>query len=124
VWVEQLISRLLQIKPESRFFWWKTGRTRQVDLIADIGTERIGFCFLDSPLPRRRNWLALDIASWRDVIRRGFLLYAGTWSFTVASVIRILPIISFMSELDEWILRRQSKPRIKYKCLVRWAGPR
>jgi predicted AAA+ superfamily ATPase len=118
-WAEQLIARLLQIKPESRFFWWKTGRTRVVDLIADVGTEKIGFRFLLSKLPRRRDWLALDIASWRDVIRRGFLLYTGTRDFVVASVIHVLPVNSFMSELEEWILRRQTKPRIKYRYLAR-----
>src|SRR5208283_3546377 len=38
---ESIIGRLAQAVPESRFFWWKTGRVRLVDLIIDLGNERI-----------------------------------------------------------------------------------
>lgn len=121
IWAESIIARISQIAPESRFFWWKTGQTRVIELIADIGTERIGFRFLPSPLPRRRDWLPLDIASRRGVIRRGFLLYAGSQTFVVASVVQVLPLQSFMRDFEDWILHRQSKVRINYRRLARVA---
>jgi hypothetical protein len=46
IWADSIIARISQIAPESRFFWWKTGQTRVIELIANIGTERIGFRFL------------------------------------------------------------------------------
>jgi len=129
--MESIIGKLCLIVPGSGFFWWKTGRTRQVDLIADVGSERIGFCFPASPLARRRDWLPLDIAARRGVIRRGFLLHTGTRAFVVASAVQALPADSFVREMDEWIFRRQSvrdgreaRARINSQCLARGAGHR
>jgi hypothetical protein len=71
-----------------------------------------------------RDWLPLDIASRRSVIRRGFLLYAGSQTFIVASVVQVLPLQSFMRDFDDWILHRQSKVRINYRRLARVAWHR
>jgi len=130
-WTESIIRRLKEIVPESRFFWWKSGRIRLVDLVADLGTERIGFCFVASPLPGRRDWLPLDIASRRGAINRGFMIHTGSWAAVAARVVQIVPFNSFMAEFEDWILHRrtakdsqEARARINSECLARGAWRR
>ena len=107
--VDAVITRMLEILPESRFFWWKTGRTRRIDLLAVTGREQIGFRFCSEPMVRNGDWWPLRIAYRRGLIQRGFLLYTGTQSFVVAAVVQGLPLGAFFKELESWILIRRSK---------------
>ena len=128
LWTESIVGSLKLIAPESRFFWWKTGRIRLIDLIVDLGTERIGFRLVASPLPGRRDWFPLDIASRRGVINRGFMLHAGRWAAVAARAVQIIPFDSFMPEIEDWIFHRKTvkdgrdaRARINSECLARGA---
>jgi hypothetical protein len=129
--IESIVDNLSRAVPKSSFYWWKTGRVRQIDLVADLGTERIGFNFLETPMTRRRDWLPLEIAFKRGVIQRGFLLYAGTRAFVVGRIVQALPLHSFIRDPGTWILRRRTlgdaedlRLRINLESLARAAGHR
>jgi hypothetical protein len=126
---EQLIERLQAFLPDCRFFWWKTGRVRVLHLVAELPTERIGFCFSTSPVPRHRDWLPLAIALEQGVIHRGFLLHADDGASYRGFSIALLPLRSFLQEPEEWILHRRTwrdgrdaLQRINRERLARWAG--
>ncbi len=127
-WAESIIVSVSRMAPGSRFSWWSSRRTRVIELIADIGSERIGFRFLDSPMPRHRDWFPLEIAFKRGVIRRGFLLYTGTRAFVVAAVVQALPVKSFTNNIENWLIRTRTvkeaqelRERINSECLARGA---
>jgi hypothetical protein len=102
---EPVIRRIRQIVPGCRFFWWKTGRVRTIELIADLGNTRIGFCFDDTAFSKRRRWLPLEIAARRGVISRGYLIDTGTRAYFAAAHVHVLPRDVFMRDAEEWILR-------------------
>ena len=112
LWMESIAGKVSQAVPQSRFFWWKTGRCRQVDFIAEMSGERIGFCFLESGMARRKYWIALEKAARRGVINRGFLLSREDRAFMAARIIVGLPIDSFMRELENWIFCWRSPKEI------------
>ena len=101
--IEVIAARIQSFLPEARFFWWKTGRIRQIDLIVVTPAERIGICFSAVPSPPARAWRPLDIAYRRGVINRGFLLHAGDQRFVVARVVRGLAFSTFLHEAAAWI---------------------
>jgi hypothetical protein len=101
---EPFIRRILQIAPGCRFYWWKTGRVRTIELIADTGRARIGFCFDDTALSRRRKWLPLEIAARRGVISQGYLIDTGTRAYCAEAHVRVLPRDVFLRDAEEWLL--------------------
>jgi hypothetical protein len=126
---EELIERLQAFLADCRFFWWKTGRVRALHLVAELPTERIGFCFSTSPMPRHRDWLPLAIALKQGVIHRGFLLHSDTGASCRGRSIVLLPLRSFLQEPEAWILERRTwrdgrdaLQRINRERLARWAG--
>jgi hypothetical protein len=106
---EELINVLQTFLPEARFSWWKARRVRTVHLIAELSTQRIGFCIPASPLPGPRDWSPLLIALERGVIHRGFLLHASAEAFFKGRDIVALPLNAFLEEPREWILYRQTR---------------
>jgi hypothetical protein len=107
-WTETLIAKLRVVFPHSRFSWWKTGRIRQVDLLAEIGELRIGFCLCRHPPSGNRERAPLLIARERGVIHQGYVLHRGTDSYMAARGVPALPMEEFMREMTEWIFERQS----------------
>jgi hypothetical protein len=103
--VEAVTARILEVAPESRFSWWKTGRVRKIDLLADIRPKRIGFCFCESWIPQNRNLLPLRIAQKLGVIHKGYLLHCGNRAFAAGPAVIGLPLTAFLSETRDWILR-------------------
>jgi len=100
-----LLRALGDLFPDCRFYWWKHAQARVVDLVADLGDERIGFCFSSSERPRRRDWLSLGIAIRSRVIDRGFLLHAGDHAFKRYGLpIVALPCALLMQQLGEWLV--------------------
>jgi hypothetical protein len=90
-WLELLIARLSKISPGCRYFWWGTGRVRRIELLADLGEERAGFCLCLRRVPQPRNWLALQRAWQRGLIQRGFVMYNGRHAFNVNRVVQVMP---------------------------------
>jgi hypothetical protein len=138
-WVETIAGKVSKAVPESQFYWWKTGRCRQVDLIAEMKGERIGFNFLDAWIPQRKHWIALEKAQREGVIHRGFLLFQGEGAFITSGGVVVLPIDSFMQELGSWLSDRQPRKeivdglrrlniedycRLSPFCLARWTSHR
>jgi hypothetical protein len=103
---ELTMRRIRRLFPEARFSWWKTGRVRRVELIADIGTERIGFCF--SPFLRPRDWLPLIRAERQGVISRGYLLHLWDRALSVSSTVQALLRDVFLRDLESWIVCRKA----------------
>jgi hypothetical protein len=119
--IEAIMARLSRIRAGCKFFWWKTGRVRQIDLLAKAGEERIGFCVSSHPLPRRKDWLPLKMAYQSYVIDRGFLLYPGNHPFVAARAVLALPIHVFLKNIDEWIEGDALTLPLKY-CTVPHSG--
>jgi len=107
--IEAIITRLGEIFPESRFSWWKTGRVRQIDLVAEAGEERIGFCFAAAQATRNSAWLPLAMGCKRGLIHRGYLLHSGKRAFIIGRAVHALPLSEFLAEPGEWILRRRTE---------------
>ena len=104
LWLEAIIARLVEINPGCQFFWWKTGRVRQIDLLAIVGKEKVGFCVSSHTLQRRKQWLPLRTAFQSYVIDRGFLLYPRGHPFSASHAVRAMPIHVFMQDVEYWIL--------------------
>jgi len=100
-----LLYALKDLFPGCGFYWWKHARTRIVDLVVDLGDERIGFSFTGSERPKRRDWQPLALAISRGVIHRGFLLHAGPRVFKrFDAPVFGVPVQLFMEQLGEWIV--------------------
>ena len=104
--VDAIMKEILSFSPESRFSWWKTGRVRQIDLIAEVGQKRFGFCFSDFGIAQTADWMPLRLGYRRGVIHHGFLLYGGSHAFIMRREINCLPLGAFLPDVEEWILRR------------------
>ena len=111
-WIETITGKVSKAVPESQFYWWKTGRCRKVDFIAEMKGERIGFCFLDARIPQRKHWIALEKAEREAVIHRGFLIFQGEGAFITSTGVVVLPIDSFMQEFENWLSDRQPRKEI------------
>jgi hypothetical protein len=128
---EDLIAVLQRIFPTCGFYWWKTGRVRTVHLIADLGTERVGFCLCSAVVPQRKDWFPLLLALSRRVIHRAFFLHSDTAAFVKERAVFCLPWGAFLQEPQEWILRRRTAAearealrRINRERLARPPAPR
>jgi hypothetical protein len=106
--IESIINCLQQIIPGSEYYWWKTGRVRQVDLLALVGEQQIGFCFSASQVCRNKDWRPLQIGYCRGLIHRGYLLSRGKRAFVIGEAVHALPLGAFLEEAEEWILRRRT----------------
>jgi hypothetical protein len=106
--LEAVTRALLTIDPQFQFFWWMTGRTRRMDLLAVCGERRIGFCFSTTPCLPRKDWLPLSIGRERKLIERGFVLYRGNRAFWSGRAIQTLPIEEFLREPREWTFGRRT----------------
>jgi hypothetical protein len=105
----ELVSRILSdLDPGAKFFWWKTGRVRRIDLLAIAGGKRIGFCFSTSQLCPRREWYSLSIGCKQGVIQHGFLLHCGHRAFRLGRAILALPLNDFAKEPRAWIMAQQT----------------
>ncbi len=104
--VEAVITTLTDVAPGSRFFWWKTGRVRQIPVLAETGQRRLGFCFCAFRVPQKRDWWPLRLACQRGLIQRGYLLHTGSRAFAVNPSIFGLPFAAFLSEPEDWINHR------------------
>jgi Winged helix-turn-helix DNA-binding len=101
-WVHTIIRQILEISPEATFSWWKTGRVRQIDLIARFE----GRCFgiqISANDQRNSAWWPLLIARRRGLIQRGYFLHAQTRAFTIRRDLFGLPLSGFAENLDAWI---------------------
>jgi predicted transcriptional regulator len=104
--VETVMAKVSERVSESRFFWWKTGRVRQIHLLVEIVERRLGFCFCASGFPQNRDWLPLQIAWRRGLIQNGYLLHGGSGAFAVRPAIFCMPLAAFFSEFEDWMLHR------------------
>jgi hypothetical protein len=104
--VDAVISSIQELEPGSRFYWWKTGRVRQIDLVATVGEHNTGFCFSPSCLPRAGDWRLLRIGLQRGLIHHGYFLYEGAHAFVVAGKLQALPLRPFLEELHAWLTER------------------
>jgi hypothetical protein len=120
-WREALIATLSASCPHCRFSWWKTGRVRQVDLLAEMGDLRIGFCFSRRRPARNRDRAPLVVARELGVIHQGYILHGGADACMAARGIPALPADEFMREPLEWIFERQS-PAAMRSALERTGG--
>ncbi len=102
--VEAVIRSMERLGIELQFFWWKTGRVREIELLAVLPAERIGFRFVAKRLVRPRDWWPLRIAHRRGVIHRGFLLHEDDQAFVTARVVQALPVEMFLKEFERWII--------------------
>jgi hypothetical protein len=107
-WIDAIIKGMRQIGPDSRFFWWRTGRVRQIDLLAATGGRRIGFCISESGFLQNRGWWPLQIGDQSGLIHHGYFLYPGDRAFKIRQGVSGLPLGAFVSEMEDWILHRHT----------------
>ena len=88
---------------------WGTGRMKRVDLVARVGSERIGFVFTDKVVPRNRHIAPLRLAAAGKVIDRGFLVHRGEHRFIAARIVIGLPVGEFLGHLERWLSCRSFK---------------
>jgi hypothetical protein len=106
---DAVISRLREVDSGCRFYYWKTGRTRQIDLLAVIARKRIGFCFSTARICQNRHWWPLRLAWRRGVIHLGYLLNTGCWPCRIGREMYERPIGAFLSTLESAPLTRKRK---------------
>ena len=114
-----LLHALQATRPGCRFYWWKRTRTKVVDLIADLGRERIGFCCSIAPRPKHRDWQPLVLAIRHGVISRGFLLHPGNHAYRHQFMpIFGLPLECFMERIEDWMFTWRA-PGETWQAMVR-----
>ena len=96
---DAVVAGLRGIDPECRFYYWKTGRIRQIDLLAVIAQKRIGFCVSSARCSQNRHWWPLRLAWRRGIIDLGYLLNPGHWSRRIGREMYERPIGTFLSAL-------------------------
>jgi len=101
--IDAIVQRVLKTHPEAQFFWWETGRTRHIDLVAAIGEMRIGFCFSASAFTRTRQWCALAFGCWKGAIHFGYFLDLGDRPFMLGRAIKAMPLPFFLADTERWI---------------------
>ena len=106
--VDAVIRGLLPMLVDPEFSWWKTGRIRQIDLLAEGRLESVGFCFSSNLNTLNRDWWPLRLALRRGLIQRGFLLHPGERAFFASAKVFALPAAEFVADLRAWILGRES----------------
>ncbi|HET6487433.1 MAG TPA: hypothetical protein VFH83_13485 [Spirochaetia bacterium] len=106
--VDAVIRGLLPMLVDPEFSWWKTGRIRQIDLLAEGRLESVGFCFSSNLNTLNRDWWPLRLALRRGLIHRGFLLHPGERAFFASAKVFALPAAEFVADLRAWILGRES----------------
>jgi hypothetical protein len=92
LWLEIVMAHLSRRCPAYRYFWWKTGRVRRIDLLAVGGEERIGVRVCGGHCPQTRDFIPLDRACEKRLIDRGCVLYSGRQAFRVSPVLQVLPL--------------------------------
>jgi hypothetical protein len=113
-----LLHALQALRPDCRFFWWAR-RTRVVDLVADLGSERVGFCICAAQRPKRRDCEPLALAMDRHLINRGFVLHAGDRASRMFELpILCVPRGLFMRRVREWMLAWRAPTR-SWRAVVR-----
>jgi len=113
-----LLYCLRDLGVDCRFYRWER-RTRVVDLIADLGNERVGFSFSSAERLKHRDWMPLTLAIDRKVIDRGFVLHAGDrvvrnlewWIFG-------LPSRLFLRQAQDWMFTWRDR-RESWQAMVR-----
>jgi hypothetical protein len=101
--VDAVIKELARLAPESRFFWWKTRRVRQIQLLAEVGQRRLGFCFCMSGMPQRKDRIPLQIAHRRGLIQKGYILHSGSDARFFRPALFQLPFVDFLCKPACWI---------------------
>ncbi len=101
--VDSTARVVLKKYPKALFFWWKTGRVRQIDLLVAIGAARIGFCFSNSPFTRNRHWYPLALGFLQGVIHYGYFLELGKRAYSRGQVIKAMPFSLFLADPEGWI---------------------
>jgi hypothetical protein len=84
-WLEIIMANLTRRCSAYRYFWWKTGRVRRVDLLAVGGEERIGVCVCPRAVTQPRDVIPLDRALEHRIIDRGCLLHYGRSAFNIST---------------------------------------
>jgi len=101
--VSRLLETLQAVLPSARFTSWRGGHPRSVQVVAELETERIGFCVCQSPLHYPRHWLPLIFACQRGVVQRGFLLHEEPEASLKASRVVTMPLTAFLADPVRWI---------------------
>lgn len=102
-WVGAVMKEIVKLSPESRFFWWKTRRVRQIHLVAQVGQRRLGFRFCLDGIPRRKDRIPLQIAQQRALIHGGYILHScGRASFFRPMTVE-LSLMDFLFKPGYWI---------------------
>lgn len=109
----QVLEAVRRLLPESRFYFWKTGRVRDIALIADTAAGRIGFNFSTTLTPLHRQWLPLLIALRRGLIQRAFLLHEGNWATLKENAVAVLPPAALLGNLRSWLLVRRTPYEVR-----------
>ncbi|HTP59845.1 MAG TPA: hypothetical protein VMM82_13065 [Spirochaetia bacterium] len=94
-----LCVNILMDRIDAGFFWWKAQRRRKIDLIAKIGSTRIGFCFCDSDHPKTRDWSPLAYGAWQKAIDFGYFLDRGSRRYTRGGAVKAMPLEWFLTDL-------------------------
>jgi len=114
----ELLRSLRALRADCRFYWWAR-RTREVDLVVDLGDERVGFCFSSTERPVRRDWEPLALAIDREIIDRGFVLHAGDHAFRRPDrPIFCIPRCTFMRQPEDWVVTWRD-PRESWQAMYR-----
>jgi len=114
----ELLRSLRALRADCRFYWWAR-RTREVDLVVDLGDERVGFCFSSTERPVRRDWEPLALAIDREIIDRGFVLHAGDHaSRRPDRPIFCIPRCTFMRQPEDWVVTWRD-PRESWQAMYR-----
>jgi DNA-binding transcriptional ArsR family regulator len=106
-WVHRIMRRIREIIPDASFSWWKTGRVRQIDMLACFDGKCIGLQISENE-QQNRGWWPLLIAHQRGLIQRGYLLHIQARAFTIRRNVFGLPLHFFCDEMEDWIQRRPS----------------
>ncbi len=101
--IEQIIT-LEELRHEgARFYFYRTHAGAEINLIVELGPERIGFEFKSAVSLSKNDWRNLKDAIAEGFIQRGIVIYLGERSFDVAENISIIPAKDYLQQKASFI---------------------
>ncbi|MBW2612753.1 MAG: ATP-binding protein [Deltaproteobacteria bacterium] len=88
--IEQLIAHETLARSGSRFFFYRTQRGAEIDLIVDRGNERLGYEFKCSLSVGKKDWKNLKTGLEEGIIHKGTVVYMGERNYPVADDIEVV----------------------------------
>ncbi|MGH2360503.1 MAG: DUF4143 domain-containing protein, partial [bacterium] len=95
--IDQLIAMFDRVAPGSRFYFWRTARGEEVDLLVDAGAGLLPIEVKLHSAPTAEDVFSLRRCMQDLNLERGWLVYPGEQTYSLGGNITAVPVIRALS---------------------------